>query len=476
MTAAAARLAAVAFLLVAVSQVSRAQPSSTIVAPAVVKIAVLNNNAGTTATGVLIDPAGYILTSFRAVGDADGRATGVGGLYAADNRYLIATQEGADARFRYVARVVRGDIRRDLAILQITARLGGGSLRGIAFPVLGEGSVPAQGAPARILGYPAGATRLRATSTSVRRVVRDSYRQPASVETAHRVDRGMIGGPLVDPSLRLSGVVVSTSGLVRPSARLPRDWRLGVQRRDLRDLRIEGMRRVTFGEPLRDATYVAREVDNAWLFYELPPERPVRLRVEPPLDVRVLVGSHTVRRGRGAIDLDAQVPASAVLAVAHPAAPTAFRVHAEGAPTSPQAAPARRTSSSDAWLPGGGSAFVPRFGGETVARSGLTGQMIDARTGQAISGGTVIVSRRGVDLGALLGRFLSGGIGERAFRRQLLGTASTGPGGRFQLRDLPPGERCSLAAFAPGYRPVVLDVTAPRRGETRPLPTLRMTL
>ena len=450
---------------------SRAQRQRNTVSPAVVKIAVLAAaGGGRSGTGFIIDRQGYVLTSFRTIGHGDGTTGPVGSLYAADNRYLVATQEGAEARYRYVARVVRADVRKDVAVLQIIARLGGGSLRGVDFVSLAEGAAPPRGSAASIVGYPSGSSVPRTVSAPVSGLVFDAYRQPVFIETRGRIDSGMIGGPLLDSAGRFSGVATTPDGLVRPSNAVSGRWRDALRAGNVNDLRIEGVRTLGLGTPLPDATFAPPRPGSEWLYYRLPSSRPLNVRVEPALGLGVYAQGRAFASGRGSVAVESTTPSDAILAVEKPAEAAAFQIFAEPAATAQLSNALGRTSNS--WIPGGGSAYVPR---QTAATARIVGRMVDARTGDAVPNGTVIVSRQEVDLGDLLSRFLTGSIGERSFRRELAGSSTTARGGRFEIADLPPGRRYSIAGFAPGYRPAMLAAVAPPQGGTVTVPTLRMT-
>ena len=453
------------------SESLRAQRGRTPASPSIVKIAVLAaEGGGRSGTGFIIDRQGYVLTSFRTIGHGDGTSGPVGSLYASDNRYLIATQEGAEARYRYVARVVRADVRKDVAVLQIIARLGGGSLRGVDFVSLQEGAVPPRGSAARIVGYPSGSSVQRAVSAPVAGMVFDAYRQPVFVETRGRIDAGMVGGPLLDPAGRFSGVATTQAGLVRPSNAVSGRWRDALRAGNVDQLQIEGVRGLALGTPLPDATFAPPRPGSEWLYYRLPTTRPLNVRVEPALGLAVYAQGRAYGSGRGSVAVAANTPANAVLAVEKPADAAAFQVFAEPAANAQLSNALGRTSQS--WIPGGGAAYAPR---QIAATTRIVGNMIDARSGDPVPNGTVIVSRQEVDLGDLLSRFLTGSIGERSFRRELAGSATTARGGRFEIADLPPGRRYSVAGFAPGYRPAMLAVVAPAQGGTVTVPTLRMT-
>ena len=438
-----------------------------------VKIAVLAaDGGGRSGTGFIIDRQGYVLTSFRTIGHGDGASGTVGSLYAPDNRYLVATQEGSEARYRYVARVVRADVRKDVAVLQIVARLGGGSLRGVDFPTLAEGPTPARGSRGRIIGYPSGSSTQRAVSATVRGVVLDSYRQPAYIETQARLDAGMVGGPLLDTGGRFSGVTITSAGLVRPGRFVSARWRDALRAGNVNDLRVEGMRTLALGAPLPDATFAPPRQGSEWLYYRLPTSRPLNVRVEPALGLGVYARGRAYGSGRGSVAVEAGTPGNAVLAVEKPASCSGLSALRGGRDGRGHAVEQRPWKSQRIVDPGRGLRIRAPTRGDDDATGGDNGRCPKRRPGAKWQRHRQPPGR---GFGALLSRFLTGMIGERSFRRELLGSATTARGGRFEIRDLAPGRRYSVAGFAPGYRPVVLAVSTPTGGGTTQVPTLRMT-
>jgi S1-C subfamily serine protease len=113
----------------------------------------LERSVGTSGSGTIISPDGYVLTNFHVVGDnATGRAHEWHGVYVTDPR-----SPDLEPRFSYWARFVAGDAQHDLAIVRIVEDADEMPLpAGFVFPSMpvGDSNSLIPGDPITVVGYP----------------------------------------------------------------------------------------------------------------------------------------------------------------------------------------------------------------------------------------------------------------------------------------------------------------------------------
>ena len=108
---------------------------------AAVRIQVDLPGGSSTGSGSIIDERGYVLTNFHVVGfSRHGEHGGApGGFYGDGEHVQIATVTSArdTATTRYIGRVVRGDVRLDLALVRIISNADGTPIApGTVFPTV----------------------------------------------------------------------------------------------------------------------------------------------------------------------------------------------------------------------------------------------------------------------------------------------------------------------------------------------------
>jgi S1-C subfamily serine protease len=113
----------------------------------------LDRSVGTSGSGTIISPDGYVLTNFHVVGDiATGRAHDWHAVYVTD-----PSAPDLEPRFSYWARFIVGDARHDLAIVRIVEDADENALPpGFTFPSMpvGDSNSLIPGDPITVVGYP----------------------------------------------------------------------------------------------------------------------------------------------------------------------------------------------------------------------------------------------------------------------------------------------------------------------------------
>jgi len=216
-------------------------------AAAAVRLRVEGSRSERLRSGVLIDPRGYVLTSFSSVGSVglsarrEGRSR-PGTLYDAED-VVVELLDGpfSTVATSYIARVVRGDIRLNLALLRITATRSGTLPPSIRFPFVDlalASREPTWGAAGFVIG-----AEEDVPSLSVRR---------SAIVAGLRNSNGGIAGYLVDfsqssmdgaPYYGADGsfLGVLAGPYLRPSSRVPSSWRAALSTGPIEDTHISGM-------------------------------------------------------------------------------------------------------------------------------------------------------------------------------------------------------------------------------------------
>lgn len=241
---------------------------------AAVRLEVDLGRGTSTGSGTIIDPRGYVLTNFHVVGfTRHEEGMGVPGTFYGDGAHVrIATVSSArdSADPEYLGRVVRGDVRLDMAIVRIVSRLDGTPLpEGTVFPTVEltdtEGVNP--GAAVWAFGFPMGVRTINVTSGNVSGFEMNTERDVAWIRTDVEFNPGNSGGMLVDRRGRLIAVptaVVSSDDtlepieLARPVERMPAEWRAALSGiADIESVAISGV-----GELSTTAAVAARAVGD----------------------------------------------------------------------------------------------------------------------------------------------------------------------------------------------------------------------
>ncbi|MBW6455402.1 MAG: trypsin-like peptidase domain-containing protein [Trueperaceae bacterium] len=167
-----------------------------------------NRFAGTSGSGTIVSPDGFVLTNFHVVGDDDtGRAYEWHGIFVTDPR-----SPDLEPEFRYWARFVAGDPRHDLAVVHIVEDAEERPLpAGFAFvsmPV-GDSNSLIPGDPITVVGYPgiSGST-ITFTSGIVSGFLGEDLTAGGKqwIKTDAKLARGNSGGAAFDENGLLVGI------------------------------------------------------------------------------------------------------------------------------------------------------------------------------------------------------------------------------------------------------------------------------
>lgn len=287
-----------------------------------------------TGSGSIIDPRGYVLTNFHVVGNTTPGGGTPGSLYSATNEVRIAVASTAreTAQERYIGRVVRADVRLDLALIRIVSDLNGNPLpSGTRFPSIqiADTSQLRPGSRLFAFGFPLGVQTINVTSGEMSGFQMNSRDQVAWIRTDAEFNPGNSGGMLLDRRGRLVAIptaVVSGRGtlepieLARPVERVPAEWRRDLRRGHLEDTIIEGIPELPMGELAHEAVGDSSSFDRPEMHYfRLPAQRPVRIEVSPALTIGLLTeGGTVVREGQGELTVRSSDPQNMVLGMLIP--------------------------------------------------------------------------------------------------------------------------------------------------------------
>ncbi|MBN8612630.1 MAG: trypsin-like peptidase domain-containing protein [Deltaproteobacteria bacterium] len=452
-----------------------------------------------TGSGAVIDPRGYILTNFHVVGQTRWSSMGLPGAFLGDGQHIqIATVESARmaAQPRWIARVVRADVRLDLAILRIVSQADGSPIPpGTTFETIEiastEGMQP--GAPLWAFGFPLGVRTINVTGGHTTGFQMNARNEVAWIRTDAEFNPGNSGGMLVDRRGRLVAVPTAVvSGdetlepieLARPAERIPQAWLDALSRGSIDDVLVTGITPLVSG----GAATASAVGDSGGLddepeiqFFSLPASRPATVRATPAVPIALVSASGIVREARGQISITQYDPPNTMLAVllprptdgsatearlsfddAAPAVATAPGIGPGSAPGGYAGAP----GGAYAGAPGGGYGGAPGTasggayaGGGYAASVSARGTVVDGRTGRPVSA-FVLVARPGVDPAQAANLFVSGQILPQQLESMLLTRAEAGPTGAFELRGLMAGTFSTLVV-ARGYRPTLVQITIP---------------
>jgi hypothetical protein len=294
-------------------------PDLTSQARSVVRLRIQDSSMSLVRSGVLVGERGYVLTAFSNVGVTGvrtGRAAtvlGAGGrpgtLYAGGEDIRV---EVFDSPYRpepteYVARVVRGDMRLNLALLRIVAAEDGPLPPGQEFAAvpLDAAAPPAWGQWLWVIGASVQGG-LHVGSNVVAQGILNSQGTMAGYYLG-MLPSFVDGAPAYDAEGRLVGIMQSS--FLRPAERVPRSW-LDEMRGEIVDRRIDGMPLLRSGE-WTEVDLVGDTFRTASLYEEapegsvedflftVPNQSPGTVRVEPPVDIVALESSRVLGSGVG---------------------------------------------------------------------------------------------------------------------------------------------------------------------------------
>lgn len=415
-------------------------------------------NGTSTGSGTLFDPRGYVLTNFHVVGRTRWSAGGLPGSLLGQRVEIAMVDTAREvARTRWIGRVVRGDVRLDLAIVRIIAQADGSPVpEGTVFPTVElattEGMQP--GASLWAFGFPLGVRTINVTGGRTTGFQMNTRGDVAWIRTDAEFNPGNSGGMLVDRRGRLVAIptaVVSGDDtlepieLARPAERVPRAWLDSLASGSLEDTVITGIEALSSGveataTAVGDAGGLGTEPEMQ--FFSLPSGRPATLHTTPQVPVALVSERGILREGRGQLAVLPRDPSSAMVAVLLPRP-------SDGSPTEARLR-------IDVAGPGGGAML-----GQSLAVQGVTarGAVVDGRTGRPVSG-IVFVARPGVDPSSAAQLFLSGRLSPQELDGMLLARSQSDSSGAYELRGLTPGTHATLVV-ARGYRPTLVQVAIP---------------
>lgn len=311
-----------------------AQELPTAVTRRAVRAAVKITCGQSTGSGSIIDARGYVLTNFHVVGNTTPGHGAPGTLYVPQNEVRIAMADNAraSAQTRYTGRVVRADVRLDLALIRITADIHGAPIpRSHRFPTvqLSTTSHLRPGSRVFAFGFPLNVQTINVTSGEMSGFQMNSRDEVAWIRTDAEFNPGNSGGMLLDRRGRLVAVPTAVVGgrrtlepieVARPVERIPRSWHRDLRRGHIEDTVIDGVPELPMGEYTDEAVGDGGALGGGeWHFFRVPAQRPLRIDVSPALGVDVVSPEgRTLSRGRGHVDLTSRHGQDVVLAIAIP--------------------------------------------------------------------------------------------------------------------------------------------------------------
>ncbi|MDQ3031326.1 MAG: serine protease [Myxococcota bacterium] len=447
---------------------------------AAVRIQVDVPGGSSTGSGSIIDPRGYVLTNLHVVGYVrHGERGGVPGQLLGDgDRVQIATVESDrdTARTRWIGRVVRADVRLDLALIRIVAQADGSPVpAGTVFPSIELAPTTGlrPGASVWCFGFPLGVRTINVTGGHMTGFQMNTRGEVAWIRTDAEFNPGNSGGMMIDRAGRLVAVPTAVvSGrdtlepieVARPVERIPSEWTQSLAAGHLDDRRIGGMLALAVGADLSDESVGdggALEAPEVH-YYALPAERPGRITVSPSFPVGLISPTgRAIREGEGGVAILPTDPPGSLCAVLVPRADDGTTVQlrvrydrqvavAGGLPQPYAAQPQPYGAQPQ---PYGHRGAPPMERGTVLVR----GRMIDAASGRPVPG-MVLVAQPGVDLQQHIALFRAGRITEAQFESRLVMSTRTDASGFYELRGLPRGAFPG-AGMSPGYRPAILMLT-----------------
>jgi len=288
-----------------------------------------------TGSGSIIDPRGYVLTNFHVVGHTHPGNGAPGSFINTANEVRLAMVSSAreSAEERFIGRVVRADIRLDLALVRIVSDVNGQPIpQSRRFPsiTMADTTHLRPGSRLFAFGFPLGVRTINVTSGEMSGFHMNSREEVAWIRTDAEFNPGNSGGMLLDRRGRLVAVptaVLSGRGtlepieLARPVERVPEEWRRALRRGHIDDVEIGGMPELALGEEITDeATGDGNAFDRPEMhYYRLPAERPLRVQVSPGLAIGLLApDGRLIREGRGTLDVRTSDPPNAIVGILVP--------------------------------------------------------------------------------------------------------------------------------------------------------------
>ncbi len=458
---------------------------------AAVRIEVTTSALSSVGSGSIIDEHGYVLTNFHVVGHVrHGEHGGPGTFFDGDHVQIATVTSARDtATTRYIGRVVRGDVRLDMALIRIVANADGTPIAaGTTFPTVPMTTTAAirPGTSLWAFGYPQGVRTINVTGGHMTgfqmSAAGGSDPEVSWIRTDVEFNPGNSGGMLVDrqgrlvaiPTAVVSRETIEPIELARPVERMPAEWRAALERGSIDDVVVTGIMDLPSGAELVDHAYgdtggLSLEQPEV-LYYRVPSDRPGMITVTPSMPIGLIGPSGDIgREGRGSIPLYPHDPTSLTLAVLveRSSDGTPVDLHLRFDPTTAPPAPsyppgyASGRPTAPGSLPGYGRVpYPPGYGPPPVAGPPVSvhGRVIDAASGSAVSGASVMIARPGADLASTLALVSAGRMTQAQLLGQLLATTQTDADGYYTLANVPRG-RFSGAAVITGYTSAMITVT-----------------
>jgi len=412
-------------------------------------------------SATFIDPRGYLLTNAHVV------SSRLGGLYDPKNRVVIATTSSPNepVKVRWVGRVVRVDLRLDLALIRVVANAKGAALSRERFKTL------ALAPPKRLqhgnsvfaIGYPLGSESINLGAGHVLGFEYNARREVSWIRTDAEFNPGSSGGMLVDTRGELVGVPTSLYRhtkdsepveMARPISRIPAHWRTALKG-EIKDLLVEGVRYLDGKAPLQDTLSGDGQLFN---FadehrYTLTANRPATIRATSNLHLAILDGHGRLKRqGDGIIQL---------LEGDDPRATLSVRSHAKlEKPLSYQLTIKSVIGQQPRLTRASVTTLIQQAQAWKLASSGtkkVQGKLNNARDDAPIQG-VVLVAKPHVDLKSLVEHFQNQHIIADDIKARLLGSVSSDAQGNFTIEGLPDGERLNGIALQEGFHPAPFTI------------------
>ncbi len=465
---------------------------------ATVKIVALGDNGqGSTGSGAIVDTRGYILTNFHVVGYTHPNNGIPGSLVSSENRYFVATMDSVDqaARPRWIASVVRADVRLDLALLRIISDANGKPIRKHRFPVVELASAHPAHAGDRVwaFGFPLGMRTVKPQPVSISSAARNGLRKISWFKLNQSLDVGYSGGLMVDSRGRLVAIPTAHAKnrrrpepirYARTVARIPRPWQIALRKKSIQDSKISGVNSLNLGVTVHDVqTLDTLPGVSRQHHYLLPQDAPLTLRVSPRnAELRVWhKPGRLIRKGKDGLQIQPGDPRATLLSVVFSKdmrKATGYTLWLEKASPYPRGKifprpPSPSTVAPSATTPSPAAVSNPFFTAPNATGSIKTssngqqgrkataivrGRLHDAVTGRRINGGTLVIAKPKVNLERHLNAFMTGRMTEKQFRRGLIGSSRTDIYGRFIINGIPRSQSYSAAAIASGYATVYTSV------------------
>jgi len=322
-------------------------PDLTTRGAAAVRLRVQDASVSLTRSGVMVDPRGYVLTTFSAVGVNAARARGgrPGTLYGGGDEVRVEVFDGpySATPVEHVGRVVRGDLRLNLALLRLTGTPDGPLAPDARFAAV---EPPTQASLAwGGFGWAIGASPTIPTLTAFH----------ANTTAGIQNSEGAIAGFLVnvvEPTLDGAGyydaagdlVGIYMNGFVRPTSRIPTAWREALAAGHIEDRIIDG---ITILEPGRwsdvtligDSVFIPGEdeartdVTEEFLF-SLPGPQAGTMEVESPVAVVAYPRGRLHQGGSGEIYVPAEPDVYVAVRMPRPTDPRGLRLRVRFVPES----------------------------------------------------------------------------------------------------------------------------------------------